>query len=193
MKSSIKKRTFKAISRLLDKFSPVNGDCGLLCDCACCTCNGASNASNHYDEDDLGIYLLPGEHKIFTGKEKGFRWEKLDSEDYEFPDSWHGNVYFLQCLAAPSCNREIRPIQCRTFPLAPYLDEDEFFYMIYENAELPYECPLITEKIPLNENFIKATYTAWKHLLSDPLIYDLVEFDSVNRREENNPIEIVYP
>ena len=65
--------------------------------------------------------------------------------------------------------------------------------MIYENAELPYECPLITEKIPLNENFIKATYTAWKHLLSDPLIYDLVEFDSVNRREENNPIEIVYP
>ena len=70
MKSSIKKRTFKAIYRLLDKFSPVNGDCGLLCDCACCTCNGASNASNHYDEDDLGIYLLPGEHKIFTGKEK---------------------------------------------------------------------------------------------------------------------------
>ena len=37
MKSSIKKNTFKAIYRLLDKVSPVNGDCGLLCGSICCT------------------------------------------------------------------------------------------------------------------------------------------------------------
>lgn len=193
MKSSIKKRTFKAIYRLLDKFSPVNGDCGLLCGCACCICDDACSPSNNCAEDDLGIYLLPGEHKIFTGKEEFFRWEKLDSKDYEFPDSWRGNVYFLHCLAAPYCRREIRPIQCRTFPLAPYLDENGLFYMIYENSELPYDCPLITEKIPLNENFIKATYTAWKHLLSDPLIYDLVESDSENRRDGKNSVEVLYP
>ena len=30
----------------------------------------------------------------------------------------------------------------------------------------------------LNPDFIKATYTVWKHLLRDPLIFDLVEMDS---------------
>ena len=30
----------------------------------------------------------------------------------------------------------------------------------------------------LNRDFVKATYTVWKHLLRDPLIFDLVEMDS---------------
>ena len=132
--------------------------------------------------------------KFLLEKKKDFGGKNLIRKTTSFPTVGMAMSTFSSVLQRLHAIGEIRPIQCRTFPpFAPYLDEDEFFYMIYENAELPYECPLITEKIPLNENFIKATYTAWKHLLSDPLIYDLVEFDSVNRREENNPIEIVYP
>ena len=40
MKSTIKKRTWKAIYRLLDRVSPLPYDCGALCNAACC-CGGS--------------------------------------------------------------------------------------------------------------------------------------------------------
>ena len=86
MKSSIKKQTFKAIYRLLDRVSAIDGDCGKLCGAACCTCQ----------DPDMGIYLLPGEEKMFNRDESWLKWGYTMAEDYEFPDSWHGKVYFLQ-------------------------------------------------------------------------------------------------
>ena len=53
----------------------------------------------------------------------------------------------------------------------------------YNSEELPYSCPLIEDEIPLNDNFVKATYTVWSHLIRDPLIYDLVDMDSRARDE----------
>ena len=191
MKSSIKKNTFKAIYRLLDKVSPVNGDCGLLCGSICCTYEYENTDGD--DDFSLGIYLLPGEEKLFSGDEEWLGWSWAYAEDYEFPDSWHGKVYFLQCLNAPHCDRAMRPLQCRTFPLAPHLDEDGELCMIYQNGPVPYTCPLITDKIPLNDDFVKATYTVWKRLIRDPLIYDLVEMDSDYRIEDGETIEILYP
>ena len=55
--------------------------------------------------------------------------------------------------------------------------------MIYNDNELPYLCPLIEEEIPLNDSFVKATHTAWKHLLRDHRIYDLIWADSEELRE----------
>ena len=229
MKSSIKKNTFKAIYRLLDKVSPVNGDCGLLCGSICCTyeyenaddvkiddavctapdhCGDTSNTGDRYQEtpdteccskasgdDDfsLGIYLLPGEEKLFSGEEEWLGWSWAYAEDYEFPDSWHGKVYFLRCLNAPHCDRAMRPLQCRTFPLTPHLDEDGKLCMIYQNGPIPYTCPLVSDRIKLNDDFVKATYTVWKRLIEDPLIFDLVEMDSNHRIEDGEMIEIIYP
>ena len=51
------------------------------------------------------------------------------------------------------------------------------------DEELPYKCPLLDGNIMLNEDFVKATYTVWAHLIRDPLIYDLVEMDSKRRYE----------
>jgi len=183
MKSSIQKQTFESIFRLLDEVSPIDGDCGQLCGAACCTCQGA----------DMGMYLLPGEDKIYTREEEWLSWEHCRAEDYEFPESWHGKVYFLKCKNAPFCDRKKRPLQCRTFPLAPHLDEDGALFLIYHSSPLPYECPLITQQIPLNRDFIEATYSAWLQLIQDPLIYDLVEMDSDFRIEDGEPINIVYP
>ena len=142
---------------------------------------------------DMKVYLLPGEEKLFSGDEEWLGWSWAYAEDYEFPDSWHGKVYFLRCLNAPHCDRAMRPLQCRTFPLAPHIDEDGELCMIYQNGPVPYTCPLITDKIPLNDDFVKATYTAWKRLIEDPLIYDLVEMDSDYRIEDGETIEILYP
>lgn len=191
MKSSIKKNTFKAIYRLLDKVSPINGDCGRLCGSICCTCEHDDCG----DDDDLslGIYLLPGEEKLFSGDEDWLSWNFQRADDYEFPESWHGKVYFLQCKNAPFCHRPMRPLQCRIFPLTPHLDENGDLFMIYQSGQLPYSCPLITEKIKLNDDFLKANFTVWKHLIRDPLIYDLVEMDSQYRIEDGDEIEILYP
>ena len=198
MKSSIKKSTFSAIYRLLDKVSPLDTDCGLLCGAACCSCDNqeGQNALVPDAGDDadfeMGIYLLPGEEQMFTGDADWIKWGHLQAEDFEFPESWHGPVHFIECLAWPDCPRDKRPLQCRFYPLTPHL-EDGLLYLIYQRAALPYECPLIEEEITLNEDFVKATFTVWKHLIRDPLIYDLVEMDSEYRIEDGEEITIVYP
>lgn len=192
MRSTISKRTYKAIYRLLDRVNPIDGDCGSLCDAACCTCtyepedfefnsDGDENADNY-----MGIYLLPGEEAVFEQKdEEWIDWGYLQAEEYEFPESWHGKVSFIQCRTAPICPRERRPIQCRTFPLAPYFDENHVFHVIMNVDDLPYVCPLLEDETELKEDFIQATYTVWKHLVRDPLIADMVEMDSEFIREDN--------
>ena len=177
MKSIIKKRTWKAIYRLLDRVSPIERDCGLLCGAVCCTCGESG--------DELGIYLYPGEHKIHNKKDDWLEWTVEAAEDYDFPDSWTGPVYFVKCKTPPVCPRKKRPFQCRTYPLAPYISEDGILEMVYNDEQLPYSCPLIDREIPLNDDFVKATYTVWSHLIRDPLIYDLVEMDSRARDEED--------
>ena len=176
MKCTIRKRTWKAIYRLLDKVSPIGGDCGRLCGAICCTCGDSC-------EEELGIYLYPGEEKIHSRKDDWLTWTVENAEDFEFPDSWGGNVYFVKCKTPPHCPRTQRPFQCRTYPLSPYLTKDGILELVYNDEELPYTCPLIKEEIPLNDDFVKATYTVWKHLVCDPYIRDLVEEDSRARDE----------
>ena len=176
MKTTIKKRTWRAIYRLLDKVSPIDGDCGKLCGSACCTVNG------QIAEEEMGIYLYPGEDKIHDKSADWLEWTVERAEDYDFPDSWTGNIYFVRCKTPPRCPRSMRPLQCRTFPLTPHLTEDGMLLLIYNDEELPYICPLIENNAELNSDFVRATYTVWAHLLRDPFIYDLVEMDSKARR-----------
>lgn len=177
MKSTIKKKTYKAIYRLLNKVSPLLTDCGELCSAACCNCGGDGSHEDSLDFN-MGIYLFPGEEKLFTRKEPWLKWSIEDAEDYEFPESWYGKIYFIRCKTPPHCPREMRPLQCRFYPLAPHLTKDDQLVMILSQVKLPYECPLIKEKRTLEPAFIQATYTVWKRLIKDPFIYDLVKMDS---------------
>lgn len=175
IKGTTRARTFRAIYRLLDKVSPVPFDCGTICGSACCT------AAN-YDEE-LGIFLLPGEEKIHDRSADWLTWNTLSTDEYEFPESWHGNVSFVRCKTPPHCPRIMRPLQCRSFPLSPHLTEDGELVMIYNDADLPYCCPMIEEETELDPDFVRATHTVWKHLIRDPLIRDLVEMESRERDE----------
>jgi len=197
----LSKRSFQAIYRFLDFFSPIDDDCGKLCGAVCCLCStdptedtpscpGDVNADH-----SMGLYLLPGEEQLFDGHEDWINWGYIDADEYDFPESWHGPVPFFQCTTAPNCPREKRPLQCRTFPLVPHIHEDGMLYMIYDRDPLPYECPLISnpDEHPLDPGFVKATWRVWSHLVRDPLIMDLVELDSEIRLEEGWPVEIVWP
>ena len=92
-------------------------------------------------------------------------------------------VYFAKRKTPSICPRDKRPIQCRTFPLTPHIEEDGELLMIYNDLELPYECPLIEEEIPLEDDFVEVLTEAWETLIMDPLIYDLVRMDSKAREE----------
>lgn len=184
MKSSIRKSTYEAIYRLLDRVSPVPYDCGTLCGAACCTCGGDDTE----DDFQMGIYLLPGEEKLFSKDEKWLTWSVEQAEDYDFPDSWFGNVNFVHCNVAPACPRKRRPLQCRIFPLTPHISEDGILKLILSTEKLPYQCPLIEKNMKLTRSFIRANYTVWKHLIRDPLIYDLVKMDSEDREYGDVPI-----
>ena len=187
MKSTIRKDTYRAIYRLLNRVSPLPGDCGQLCSAACCSCGGDGSGEDSLDFD-MGIYLLPGEEKLFTQKEDWLKWNVDYAENFEFPASWYGKVYFVRCKTPPQCPREMRPLQCRFYPLAPYLSKDGELSLILSTTELPYRCPLIDDNMPLQESFIKATYTVWKHLIRDPLIRDLVKMDSKEIRRNKKKI-----
>ncbi|GHU49388.1 hypothetical protein FACS1894127_2480 [Clostridia bacterium] len=181
MKSSISERTYKAIYRLLNRVSPLKEACGSLCDSVCCTCGEEESAAKGFS---LGIYLLPGEDQIFTKNEDWLEWSYSKVKEADFPDSWSGIVYFIRCKTPPVCQRDLRPLQCRVFPLAPHLTKNgELKMIMFPASILPYKCPLIEDHISLSREFIKATHTVWKHLIRDDLIYDLVEYDSGFRIE----------
>lgn len=180
MKSTIRKITYQAIYRLLDRVSPLETDCGSLCKAACCTCGDHAAPDQ---QEELGIYLLPGEEKLFTRKEAWLSWSVEEAQDYDFPPSWQGKVYFVRCTCAPNCPRALRPLQCRFFPLAPHLLPDGTLTLILSPLELPYRCPLIDASMELTPAFIQATYTVWRRLIRDPLIYDLVSYDSEERED----------
>ncbi len=211
MKSTISAKTYKAIYRLLDRVSPVDFDCGSLCGSICCTCeykpenmdpSEYTAASDVNAGEYMGLYLLPGEETVHLDtsgslsveSSKWLDWGHIMAEDYTFPESWNGKVYFIRCHGPEKCNRSMRPIQCRTFPLAPHIDESGEFHLILDCDDLPYECPVLEqayEGVSLNGRFIQATYTVWKHLILDPYIYDLVKEDSAMLIKDNAEIVIV--
>lgn len=187
IKSILRKADYLAIYRFLDRVSPVDFDCGKLCGAACC----GTPEDKQWDYE-MGIYLLPGEDKVHDRSDPWLTWSEESTEDYVFPPSWKGKVYFVKCADAPHCPREKRPIQCRTFPLKPHFLDEGHLTLIWDNDTLPYECPLIKERRSLNEDFIKATYTVWRHLVRDPLILDLIEMESLEREKEKREIRVVY-
>lgn len=198
LKSTITRRKYLAMYRLLDRVSPLDFDCGKLCGAACCTAERAGDPKDEVSascsiepfDSEMGIYLFPGEHKVFQSintlsdeqaSGEWLSWKEEDPEDYDFPESWKGKVYYVNCKGPLMCNRKYRPLQCRTYPLTPHISKEGELSLIYNDWKTPYRCPLIEDEIPLNDDFVQATFTVWKHLILDPLIYDLVKMDSEER------------
>lgn len=168
------------IHEKLNRVSPVDYDCGRLCGEICCVYDDET-----YANDDLILYLLPGEEMIYENNEY-FELKHFKISEINYPHSWKDGVYTVKCKNPPNCIRKIRPIQCRTFPLIPHISKDNHFYLIFDDSQYPYKCPLISDDIKLNDDFIDETYKTWRLLLQNHLVYDLVDMDS--RKRENSKI-----
>lgn len=127
--------------RLFDKSTPIKADCGKLCGKKCCK------------GEDCGMYLFPGEEKVFGLLEP--EWAKIEKSDfcYEFGGK-RKRVSILFCNGG--CDRYQRPLACRIFPLTPYINgrgETE----IITDPRAKALCPLagILEKEEFDARFVK--------------------------------------
>lgn len=96
--------------RMFDNNTPIPADCGKLCGKACCS------------GDDSGMLLFPGEAEVYKLlNPEGFRIEKTDlSYVYEGKER-RADILFCD----GNCDRYVRPLACRIFPLTPVLDKDD--------------------------------------------------------------------
>lgn len=146
--------------RLFDRVTPLSSDCGVLCNKACC--NG----------DESGMYLFPGEKKVFELLNSS--WSKIENSDFTYT---HQNrkkkVPILFCNG--QCSRYERPLACRIFPLTPYLDQEGTLQIIIDPRAKSL-CPLSTN-LDINEfsdDFIKNIKKTFYILLSNKEFYSFM-------------------
>lgn len=177
------KESMKRIYERLDEVSPLDFDCGKLCGEVCCD-------DSQEEEGELVLYLLPGEELMYEDSDE-FELYAMNASEVIYPHSWKGQIFLVKCLNPPRCDRSLRPIQCRTFPLVPHLTKDGEFHLVLDASEFPYTCPIIRDHIKFNEDFLRVTYEVWMKLITNPLVYDLVNFDSKLRESRKSDYEIV--
>lgn len=92
--------------RMLRDVTPLRRDCGNICGAACC----------QSDEDGQGgMLLFPGEEALYDPLPPDF---SLTRDDSVLP-----GMRLLTCSGR--CDRALRPLSCRMFPLTPVLLEED--------------------------------------------------------------------
>jgi hypothetical protein len=95
--------------RLFDDITPIEVDCGQLCQSKCCK------------GDDSGMFLFPGEKEVFSLLNPD--WITIEKTDFTY--EYNGKTYITPlAMCSGTCDRYQRPLACRIFPLTPYLNED---------------------------------------------------------------------
>lgn len=116
---------YKMVYRLLEDVTPLPADCGKLCGGACCEDNEAGT----------GMYLYPFEINMF---EEEPAWCTLTRTLERYNEKDH--LILLECDG--TCDRTLRPLACRIFPLAPYVKDGKLSIVVDPRAKGL--CPLAT-------------------------------------------------
>ena len=118
--------------------TPLAFDCGRLCGSRCCQ-GGA----------DAGMRLFPGE-----AADSGFTVR----------DTADGGRLLL---CGGHCDRRVRPLACRIFPLFPYLDGDGRIRAGFDPRAYAL-CPLVRARVTPQLAFIRQVRRAGRRLTADP-------------------------
>ncbi len=147
--------------RLFDRSTPIPADCGKLCSSVCCK------------GDDCGMYLFPGEERVFRLLNPD--WAKVEKSDfcYEF-DGKIKKVPILFC--GGSCDRYQRPLACRIFPLTPYINKAQKAEIIID-PRAKAMCPLAKTLYlaDFDRNFVKNVHRAFALLMKNREIVEYLK------------------
>lgn len=142
--------------RMFDDVTPIAADCGKLCKKACCK------------GDDMGMYLFPGEKKVYDLLAPD--WAEVEMSDFSYEyEGRQCRVPIVFCKGR--CDRYQRPLACRIFPLTPYLDENGHLEVIID-PRAKSVCPM-AKALRLSDFdalFIKNIKRAFSLLIKNPRI-----------------------
>jgi len=172
------KEIFEKAYKLMDE-PIINGNCGLLCNFHCCR-------DKDEDGNRLGIYLIPEEYEAIFVHHPEVEVESLTKKehgDIYLPDEI-GNLNYMYCGGAMDCIRELRPIHCRSYPLEPHIENDEFMLVI-EKDQI-HDCRVIEMEQSWRKEYLTGVYEAWKLLLKIPIIKTYIKYQSNERIRSNN-------
>jgi len=138
---------YQKLYGILDKASPLNFDCGRLCGAACC----------QVSPELPGMYLFPGEELLLRGQ-PGFTLSAAMLPGY-------GSARLLSC--AGTCDRGLRPLSCRIFPLAPKVAGG--IVRARPDPRGRPVCPLCRQPVSaLSGGFVKAVEAVFLALIEEP-------------------------
>ncbi|MDO9491376.1 hypothetical protein [Acetobacterium sp.] len=153
----------------------IAGNCGELCGYHCCRRNDG-------DGKRLGMYLLPLEYEYM---------QCAVVTDYDLHSHLQYNIppkikkyYYIYCHLAKGCLRDHRPIQCRTYPFEPHL-ENGTFSLVIEKEQI-HGCVLIERITEWRQAFIDGVFNGWLELMKIPIIKYNIEYFSKERIAANN-------
>ncbi len=116
---------------LLEQLTPLKSDCGALCGGACC---------RSLEGEETGMLLFPGEEDDYVGLEG---WRLTETRQ-----GW-----LVSCPG--TCDRSMRPLACRIFPLLPVLREDGIHVAVDARARAV--CPLSRQGMKaMDQDFVAA-------------------------------------
>ncbi|HHW46815.1 MAG TPA: hypothetical protein GXX17_07935 [Clostridiales bacterium] len=133
---------YRRVYGIIDGLTPVPGDCGRLCDKACCK-----------GPDSKGMLLFPNEESA------------LDISQFNIIKSPKG----LVAVCNGTCERHNRPLACRMFPFFPRLFDDGKIRVVYDMRAMSI-CPIVAypETIKPDRRFLRAVRHAGRVLVSLP-------------------------
>ena len=135
--------------KLLENITPLKTDCGRVCGGACC---------RSLEGDMTGMLLFPGEEDFYEDAE-GFSMQPVPGG--------------LLLTCSGTCDRALRPLACRMFPLLPLVREEGIRVAV--DARSRAVCPLSRHgKDGLDSAFVQAVQQVGELLVQDPVQADFL-------------------
>lgn len=171
----LKRELYENAYEILDKVTPLQYDCGKLCNRACCDS----------DDEDAGMYLFPGEESMY---EKKPDWLRIEQTAF----TYGSQKPVLIAICRGQCDRRLRPLACRIFPLTPYIGHKVVFKIKVDPRSVSV-CPLARpyEAKDMDRGFLLAVNDVFKMLAEDEEIYSFIYSLSRLIDEQENIIRLL--
>ncbi len=135
-----KENVIKSCYSVLRKTTPLNFDCGKICNGKCCK-----------GDDKTGMLLFPGE-------------ENFIDPDINVIETKNGDKL---AVCDGTCDRNRRPLSCRIYPLFPVVIEEAGANKVKVCFDYRADCPLYIPKPEheFNKRFLKGVRRVGEYLL----------------------------